>query len=74
MNEKLLNKILKKYAYYPKEFLGKNALKKHNTQNVDHKFYEEPNVEIKKGQIRNPDQFEVENVILCSKVYSGRIG
>lgn len=41
---------------------------------MDSRLKDEPACSIKKGQIRGTNQFEIENVILCEKVYKGRIG
>ena len=60
--------------YFPTKVLGKEKLMKTNKPSMDSTLCDGPSCEIKKGQIRGTNQFEIENVILCEKVYKGRIG
>lgn len=79
MADNLIAKTRKRMVgtYCPVRDLGKKKLLERGKSEpkMDSKFAkDEPNVEIRKGQIRGTNTFEIENVILCEKVYKGRIG
>ena len=56
--------------YFPLRALGKEKLmgvKSKPTMNST--LTDEPSIDIRKGQMRAPNTFEIENVMLCEKVY-----
>lgn len=57
--------------YLPLKALGKQRLMSRGRvePKIDSTLTDEPSVEIRKGQIRGTNTFEIENVILCEKVY-----
>ena len=56
--------------YLPLKVLGKERLMSVKSKPaMNSTLTDEPSLEIKRGQMRAPNTFNIENVILCEKVY-----